>query len=227
MKLAERTFKRKDYYITSHFGYRKIINASKGPTNYFHSGVDYGTRGEKWPQYALENGTVISVFEDYYGAKCLWVKYPRLKIKLLYAHLDSISVKRGQKVNNDVILGYTGQTGNATGIHLHLGLKNINDTSYIDPEKYDYREGTETVSTNFLGSRGYIKFGDQGDNISKIAKFMRHMFPAYTPRQALGNYYGKYIQDSIKEFQRRTRLEADGCIGPITLAKLKSFGFKE
>jgi len=52
-------------------------------------------------------------------------------------------------------------------------------------------------------------------------------FPAYTNKRALGNYYGKYIQSSIKEFQKRTGLEQDGCVGPITLAKLKEYGFKE
>ena len=56
---------------------------------------------------------------------------------------------------------------------------------------------------------------------------MYHTFPAYTSSKALGNYYGKYIKASITEFQKRTGLEADGNTGPITLAKLKEFGFKE
>lgn len=79
---------------------------------------------------------------------------------------------------------------------------------------------------NFLGARGYIKLGDKSESVAKIADFMYKTFPAYTDKRALGNYYGKYIQASIKEFQRRTGLEADGCVGKITLAKLEEYGFK-
>lgn len=79
---------------------------------------------------------------------------------------------------------------------------------------------------NFLGSRGYIKLGDKGDNVDKISKFMYLTFPAYTSKNALGDYYGKYIQASIKEFQKRTGLEQDGCVGPITLKMLVKYGFK-
>ena len=79
---------------------------------------------------------------------------------------------------------------------------------------------------NFLGPRGYIKLGDKGDNVDKISKFMYLTFPAYTSKNALGDYYGKYIQASIKEFQKRTGLEQDGCIGPITLKMLVKYGFK-
>ena len=82
-------------------------------------------------------------------------------------------------------------------------------------------------NANFLGERGYLKYGDQGPNIGKIAAFMYRDFPAYTSKLALGNYYGKYLTKSIKEFQKRTGLVSDGCIGPITLAKLKIYGFVE
>ena len=54
---------------------------------------------------------------------------------------------------------------------------------------------------------------------------MRQMFPAYTSAKALGNYYGKYITASIKEFQKRTGLYPDGCVGPKTYDKLKYYGF--
>ena len=226
MKLASRTFKCEDYKLTSPFGKRSLITTKAGVTANFHCGCDYGTYGKKLPQYGLENGTVIFVGKDSYGANIVWVKYPRLNIKLMYAHLDSISVNNGQAVDNNTILGYTGMTGKATGIHLHLGLKNINGTTWLNPEEYDYEEGQEVVSDSFLGNRGYIKLGDRSDSIAKIALFMYHTFPSYTSRNALGNLYSKNIRSSIIEFQKRTGLEADGCIGPITLAKLEQYGFK-
>ncbi|CDE49496.1 n-acetylmuramoyl-l-alanine amidase domain protein [Firmicutes bacterium CAG:460] len=82
------------------------------------------------------------------------------------------------------------------------------------------------ASDNFLGARGYIKLGDRGSNVEKIANFMYKTFPAYTSKAALGNYYGPNIQKSIKEFQKRTGLEQDGCVGPITLKMLVKYGFK-
>lgn len=86
-------------------------------------------------------------------------------------------------------------------------------------------EPTKPSSDNILGPRGYIKLGDKGDNVDKISKFMYKTFPAYTPKSALGNYYGPNIQKSIKEFQKRTGLDPDGCVGPLTLKMLVKYGF--
>ena len=148
MKLATRIFNRErcadangdpnDYYLTSKFG--KRIDPVSGKIISFHNGCDYGTHGNKWPQYALEDGIVDNVFVDEYGAKDIWVRYPRLGYRCLHGHLDSFAVKKGQSVNHDTILGYTGMTGRATGIHLHLGVKYNNGNDWIDPESIDYQD---------------------------------------------------------------------------------------
>ena len=62
--------------------------------------------------------------------------------------------------------------------------------------------------------------------IGRVAQFMRKNYPAYTSSKALGNKWGNYIEASIKEFQRRNGMQADGNIGPKTQAKLKQAGFK-
>lgn len=86
---------------------------------------------------------------------------------------------------------------------------------------------TKNVSpSSFFPKKGYFCLGDTHNNIAKIAEFMYKVFPAYTKKEALGNYYGSNIHASIKEFQRRTGLEADGCVGPKTLKKLEEYGFK-
>lgn len=82
-------------------------------------------------------------------------------------------------------------------------------------------------SQNFLGEKGYLGLGDNNEFVGKIAQFMRNNFPSYTSKAALGNYFGPNLQKAIKEFQRRTGLEADGNVGPITLKTLKTYGFKE
>lgn len=139
MKLADRIFKRNDWYVTSNYGNRKNIITKKGKTNNFHFGCDYGTNREKWPQYALEEGVIISCGIASDGAKFVWVNYPRINKKLLHYHLDSICVKTGESVDENKVLGYTGKTGKATGIHLHLGMKESNGENYQAPHSYDYK----------------------------------------------------------------------------------------
>ena len=161
-KLSDLIFHNVAHKLTSPFGKRAVINTSAGATSSFHNGVDYGTFNRKIPQYAIEDGEVVSVGRDeaYGGALFVWVKYPRLGIKLLHYHLDSYCVKAGQKVTEKTVLGYTGKTGRATGIHLHLGLKLLSGGGYIDPEEWfeeNYRpplkKGKYIVTANELNVR--------------------------------------------------------------------------
>lgn len=152
-ELSNLIFHNSKNYISSAYGYRKPIKTSAGETSSFHNGVDYATYGIKSAQYAIEDGKVISVGCDnaYGGALFVWVKYPRLGIKLLHYHLDRYCVYAGQKINKNTIIGYTGKTGRATGIHLHLGLKLLSGGGYIDPEawfKKNYKAPTATKSTS-------------------------------------------------------------------------------
>lgn len=72
----------------------------------------------------------------------------------------------------------------------------------------------------FFDDNGWFGFGDNHENIGKIADFLCDKF-------VRGNYYGDYIKAIITEFQKKKNIEADGNIGPITLQKLKEEGFKE
>lgn len=84
----------------------------------------------------------------------------------------------------------------------------------------------KTACRNFLPSKGYWCFGDCDPRIDFLCDFMLVNFPAYTSRKVMGSYYGKYIEASIREFQKRTGLYPDGCVGKITYNKLKEYGFK-
>ncbi len=176
MKLATKIFKRDDWYVTSSFGNRKPIKTKKGTTGVFHFGCDYGTNCEKWPQYAIENGIIISSGIANDGAKYIWVGYPRINKKLLHSHLDSICVKKGQKVEEGTLLGYTGATGMATGIHLHLGMKNINGGGYQDPHQYDYQiEKFTNINTNKSVDELAIEVirGDWGNGKERINRLTK------------------------------------------------------
>ena len=225
-KISNLIFKNASHKVTSNYGWRKVISTSAGNTSSFHNGTDYGTYGKKLAQYAIENGTILSCGTDKLGGKYVWVKYPRLNVKMLHYHLSSVNCKTGQSVSRGTLLGYTGMTGKATGIHLHLSIYDLSKGCYVNPEGFNYTEPNTSSSTNFLGERGYFKLGDKHPNVGKIASFMRKTFPSYTKKAALGNLYGPNLIASIKEFQRRTGLAADGCTGPKTLAKLVEYGFK-
>ena len=112
----------------------------------FHSGVDYAPYGnteveKRWKQYALEDGIVLGAGKDTKNGNAIfaWVEYKRLGIKVLHYHLHEVYVKKGQKVNQDTIIGLTGTTGYSTGIHLHLGVKYLSNNQYFDPESFYYR----------------------------------------------------------------------------------------
>lgn len=55
--------------------------------------------------------------------------------KYIYMHLDSVSVKKGQKVKKGQQVGVMGDTGSTTGVHLHLEHR-INDVA-VPPSKED------------------------------------------------------------------------------------------
>lgn len=98
---------------------------------------------------------------------------------------------------------------------------------------------TTTETTSILGTRGYLTYGDKGKNINKICRFFADNFYGYfgntkesakiklVGKDGTGDLFGKYLKSWVTEFQRRTNLEQDGNIGPLTLAKMKKFGFEE
>lgn len=155
-------FHNASHYITSGFGKRSSISTSAGSTASYHKGTDYGTNSKKLPQYAIEDGYVFAAAKASDGALYVWVIYPRIKKAFLHYHLDSISVKSGQSVKKRTLLGYTGKTGKATGIHLHLGIRDLSkltaaqiksmtwsllrSCSYIDPEKLSYTAPTAAAA---------------------------------------------------------------------------------
>lgn len=83
-----------------------------------------------------------------------------------------------------------------------------------------------TTQNNFLPSKGYWAYGDNDERVAHLAEFMYITFPKYSPISVLGSWYGPKLKASITEFQKRTGLYPDGCVGRITYTKLKEYGFK-
>lgn len=180
-KLSEDIFKGAKHFMSSPYGPRTVISTLYGKTSSFHYGTDYGTYGVKLPQYCVAEGSVISCGKDTaangYGLYA-WISYPSLGVKMLHYHLDSVNVKSGQKVVKGTLIGYTGKTGRATGIHLHLGIKLLSTGSYTDPEiwsknnygKSNLKPGDYKVTADILNVRKGAGTGYSKKNFSQLTK---------------------------------------------------------
>jgi len=119
--------------ITDVFGWRldPFIERIK-----MHHGVDIAAQ-EGTPVYSSASGVVEFVRHNYrpnkgYGKEIVVNHDNGLKTR--YAHLSKICVRVGQKVNRWDIVGRVGETGRATGPHLHYEV--IVNGKHVDPLKY-------------------------------------------------------------------------------------------
>ena len=138
-QISELTFKNNKHYITNKFSLK-------------HNGVDYGTNNKKINIYPIMDGKITFAGKDSYGGNLVKIYYKDLNKTFYYGHLDKIYVNKNTKVNENKVIGITGKTGLATGIHLHLSIYDNKLKKYIDPEKLNF----------------YIV--KKGDNLTKIAK---------------------------------------------------------
>jgi len=116
-------------WITSMFGGRQSPGGI-GSTN--HKGVDIGTPMGT-PVLAAKSGTVTwASWNGDYG-NCIIISHGNGN-STLYGHLSGYNVSTDQQVTQGQVIGYSGNTGNSTGPHLHFGI--IENNSWIDPLNY-------------------------------------------------------------------------------------------
>ena len=112
-----------------------------------HSGMDIAAR-QGTPIYATGEGTVMVAGrnpEGYGGYGNVVIINHGFGFMTLYAHMNSISVHRGQKLVRGEQVGTVGSTGMSTGPHLHyeviLNGKKVDPVYYffndLTPEEYD------------------------------------------------------------------------------------------
>lgn len=124
-------------YLSSGFGVRvspfsRTNEAGDGLLGY-HTGIDISNVLDT-PIQATADGEVVEAgWMDRYG----WgvrIRHSNDQ-ETLYAHLNHLEAKAGQKVSRGDILGTMGRSGNATGVHLHyevrLGGRPVNPQPYL------------------------------------------------------------------------------------------------
>jgi len=116
------TYPLQNKYITSHYGMRK--DPISGDLN-LHTGVDFRANTGTTVMAALD-GLVSVVSENRLYGKHIIISHDN-GYKTLYAHLNSFSVKQGDRVARGRKIGESGNTGYSTGPHLHFGMYDRNN----------------------------------------------------------------------------------------------------
>lgn len=112
-----------------------------------HHGVDiFGKRNT--PIYAPIDGYISRVGESDMGGLYVWLRNPKNRISLYFAHLQTQSVKVNTSVKAGDLLGSVGNTGNAknTPPHLHFGIYGFRRA--INP--YYYLQKLDTIPKTII-----------------------------------------------------------------------------
>lgn len=88
----------------------------------FHGGLDIAAPTGT-PVHASQGGKVIRVGSNVRGYGKLIVIEHKFGYRTYYGHLSAISIRKGQNVSADQIIGRVGATGRATGPHLHFEVR--------------------------------------------------------------------------------------------------------
>jgi murein DD-endopeptidase MepM/ murein hydrolase activator NlpD len=104
--------------VTSGFAMRMhpILNAWKQ-----HNGVDYGAPTGTPVRTVGEGVVEFAGWQNGYG-NVIHIQHGNER-STVYAHLSRIDVAKGQRVEQGAVIGAVGQTGWATGPHLHYEVK--------------------------------------------------------------------------------------------------------
>lgn len=104
--------------ISGVFGSQSILN---GQPRAPHGGVDIAAPPGT-PVVAPEGGTVTLAEPDFYLTGGTIIIDHGYGLSTVYFHLSRLDVRVGQKVAQGEVIGAVGQTGRATGPHLHWGV---------------------------------------------------------------------------------------------------------
>jgi len=123
-------------YLSSGFGVRvspfsRSNEAGDGLLGY-HTGLDISNAIDTPIQSTADGEVVEAGWMERYG----WgvrVRHTDDQ-ETLYAHLNRLDVKAGQRVSRGDILGTMGRSGNATGVHLHYEVRR--NGKPVNPQPY-------------------------------------------------------------------------------------------
>lgn len=142
-------------YVTQAFG--KTVDAKRLYVSGTHNGVDFraarGTPVKSVLEGVVEGtGNTDSQKGCYSYGKWVLIKHPN-GLSSLYSHLDLIKVMTGQNISLGELLGYSGQTGYATGPHLHFTLY---ASQGVQVQQYSASKNCKNTTIPIAPSNAYL-----------------------------------------------------------------------
>jgi len=131
-------------------------------TKLMHNGIDYKSP-KGTPVYAVSNGIVKKTSKAYNGGfgNMIEIEHENNDVTL-YAHLDTIRIKKGDMVKLGTIIGTVGSTGTSTGNHLHFG--------YMVKNKWVNPSVLQLQASSKLQGEDLKKFQTQIKKINSLMK---------------------------------------------------------
>lgn len=111
--------------VTSRFGARE----SSEIVSSYHQGIDIAANLGTKIACAMEGDVTLVSSEGGYGKQ---IRIANGDILTIYGHCNEIYVKEGEHINLGQEIGEVGETGNATGPHLHFEVRF--EERLVDPE---------------------------------------------------------------------------------------------
>lgn len=126
-------------YISSYYGFRQ--DPMHKDSKQFHAGDDFSAtidykKKKEWigtSVRATGDGVISKAQFDTRFGNFVEINHGN-GYKTVYAHMNSLSVKKGDKVNRGQELGGVGDTGRSTAAHLHYEVKRYGKT--VNPGSY-------------------------------------------------------------------------------------------
>lgn len=210
MKLYELCIK--EPKITSDFGYR-IDPKTKKKT--LHNGLDLISKIGNRNLFAVDDGYVQKVVNNQSKSKTgygnyVWVRYPRYGLSLLYAHCQTIKVKKGDKVKKGQVIAIEGSTGKSTGVHLHLGMTKIGSDKWLNPKNYDVLPDKYNLTRT-------LKKGCKGNDVGKLQETLNKL--GYNCGK-VDKIFGVKVANALYKYQKANKLTPDKIVGAATAHKL-------
>ncbi len=154
------------YKISSPYGLR--IKPIADISSSFHNGIDIAGYPIGTEVHAVAQGTVVETSTQLEGGNFVRIGHDldndgKYDNYTGYYHLSGFAVSYGEKVTCGQVIGYVGQSGMATGPHLHFSLQDQNQ-KFIDPTSLLNNLLTKTSIFDSSGSSDgeYYGYYNQG-----------------------------------------------------------------
>lgn len=219
----------RDELVTSYYGNR--TDPVTGKVRSPHLGIDLISDGGDRVVIAFAAGKVTATRNSYTGRTTDGSAGNYIRIRhadgryTLYKHLkkDSLLVKVGQEVKAGQAIATMGDTGHATGVHLHFDVE-LN-AKRVDPLPYLRGDKVLVPSPlSLFGNRGdepALKWGKKADtDVLAFQKLMRKKLKYWGPRDGIA---GNKTLAAAKKYV--VGYGSDGDVAEWVQQRLKSLGY--